>query len=259
MYTDIHAHLLPGVDDGPDTMEESLQLVDLMAAEHISKVILTSHWDERGPFGLAWASIDPSRVPLSMDRMTDLYEELSREATAKHHHMTFFLGSEFYYTQTGVLELKKGNIPTLAGGRYVLTEFNLSTDYIYLWEGLRNLQMEGFLPVLAHTERYDCLISREDRIGDLIKMGVVIQVNSKTFTRSRSNPRTQWAFRMLDQGWVHVLGTDTHSLYHRPPVMNETVEILTKHLSGYNSKADMKMLDDILFNNPGKILNDQYL
>jgi len=259
MYTDIHAHLLPGVDDGPDTMEESMQLVDLMATEHISKVIMTSHWDERGPFGLAWASIDPKRTPLSLEQVKVLFDTLSREATAKYHHMKFYLGSEFYYTQPGVAELKRGNIPTLAGTRYVLTEFHLSTDYDYLWEGMKTLQLEGFLPILAHTERYDCIIGREDRLRELVKMGVVIQVNSKTFLRNRTNTRTQWAFRMLDQGWIHVLGTDTHNLYHRPPVMKETVEKLDKYFSAYNNKKDMKMLEDILFNNPGKILDNQYL
>ena len=166
MYTDIHAHLLPGVDDGPDSLEESLRVIDLMVEEGVSRIIITPHWDEKGPFGLALASIDARRRPKTMEEIKKIYDELVNAAVKKYPVLNFYLGSEFYYTSAGVKSLLAGSIPTLAGTKYVLVEFYLGTGYGPLKEGIKNLLHAGFLPILAHTERYECLLRRPDRLSD---------------------------------------------------------------------------------------------
>jgi protein-tyrosine phosphatase len=259
VYTDIHAHLLPGVDDGPETLEESLRVVDLMVEENISRIIITCHWDEKGPFGLALASFAKERKPLTMDQIKTLYEELTKAANEKYPDLKFYLGCEFYYTPGGVKGIKRGDIPTLAGTRYVLVEFNLASGYGPLREGIKNLLDAGYLPILAHTERYECLLKREDRLGELLKMGMYVQVNAKTLGKSNLNIRTQWAYRMIELGWVHLLATDTHNDDYRPPIMKEPVEKLQKFLTGFGSKKNPQQLDDILFRNPEKLLNNQYI
>ncbi len=259
MYTDIHAHLLPGVDDGPATLEESLRIVDLMVAENISQIIITCHWDEKGPFGLALASFAPERQPLSMEQIKTLYDELTARANEKYPDLKFYLGCEFYYTAGGVSAIKRGEIPTLAKTRYVLVEFDLSTGYGALREGIKNLLDYGFLPILAHTERYACLTKREDRLAELVKMGMYVQVNTKTLIRNRANLRTQWAYKIIARGWVHLLATDSHNDDYRPPVMKEPVEKLKKYLNKFGSENNVELLDDILFHNPKKLLNNEYI
>jgi protein-tyrosine phosphatase len=120
-----------------------------------------------------------------------------------------------------VKALKRGDIPTLAGTRYVLVEFNLSTGYGPLRESIKNLLHSGFLPILAHTERYECLMKREDRLSELLKMGMYVQVNAKTLTKSNINIRTQWAYEMIAKGWVHLLATDCHNDDYRPPALQD--------------------------------------
>lgn len=259
MYTDIHAHLLPCVDDGPDSMEESLRVVDLMVEENISRIIITCHWDERGPFGLALASFAPERTPLTMEQVKTLYNELTTEANQKYPDLKFYLGCEFYYTANGLKALKCGDIPTLAGTRYVLVEFNLSTGYGPLREGVKNLLNSGFLPILAHTERYECLMKREDRLSELLKMGMYVQVNAKTLVKSNQNIRTQWAYEMIELGWVHLLATDSHNDDYRPPLMREPAEKLRIFLTGFGSTKNQELVDNILFHNPDKLLNNQYI
>jgi protein-tyrosine phosphatase len=259
MYTDIHAHLLPGVDDGPATMEESLRVVDLMVEEGIGRIIITCHWDERGPFGLALANFAPERKPLTMEQVKNLYDQLTHAAKLKYPDLEFFLGCEFYYTAAGVKALQRGDIPTLAGTKYVLVEFNLSSGFGPLREGIKNLLNAGFLPILAHTERYECLLKRHDHLSELLKMGMYVQVNGKTLIRSNMNIRTQWAYEMLELGWVHLLGTDTHNDDYRPPVMKEPAEKLKKFLAGPGVKKNPSPWEEILFNNPDKLLKNQYI
>jgi protein-tyrosine phosphatase len=259
MYTDIHAHLLPGVDDGPDSLTESLRVIDLMVEEGISRIIITPHWDEKGPFGLALTSIDPRRAPLSMEQIKEIYDELTKAAVHKYPDLKFYLGSEFYYTSAGVKGLLAGTIPTLAGTKYVLVEFNLGSGFGPLKEGIKNLIHSGFLPILAHTERYECLLRRPDRLMELLKMGMYVQINGKTLVKSNQNERTKWAFEMLEHNWVHLMATDTHNDDYRPPMMKEPVEKLRKLLSGSGATKNTKQLEDILFNNPEKLLYNQYI
>ena len=259
MYTDIHAHLLPGVDDGPDSLEESLRVIDLMVEEGVSRIIITPHWDEKGPFGLALASIDGKRKPKTMEQIEKIYRELTSAAILKYPDLQFYLGSEFYYTYAGVKSLLAGDIPTLAGTKYVLTEFSLGVGFSYLKEGIDNLLRAGFLPILAHTERYECLLRRQDRLSELLKMGMYVQVNAKTLIRSLQNERTKWALEMLELNWFHLLATDSHNDDHRPPVMKEPAEKLKKMLTGSGNQNCTTQLEDILFNNPDKLLKNQYI
>jgi protein-tyrosine phosphatase len=259
VYTDIHAHLLPGVDDGPATLEESMRVIDMMVEENISQIIITCHWDEKGPFGLALASFAPERQPLSMAQIKTRYDELTAKANEKYPDLKFYLGCEFYYTAGGVPAIRRGEIPTLAGTRYVLVEFDLSTGYGPLKEGIKDLLDSRFLPILAHTERYACLMKREDRLAELINMGMYVQINGKTLNRNKANLRTQWAYQMIGKGWVHLLATDSHNDHTRPPVMREPIEKLKKYLRRNGSAYNQDQLDDILFHNPKKLLNNQYI
>jgi len=141
----------------------------------------------------------------------------------------------------------------------VLVEFNLSAGYGPLREGIKNLLNAGFLPILAHTERNECLLKREDRLSELLKMGMYVQVNAKTLMKSNQNIRPQWAYEMIGLGWVHLLATDSHNDDYRPPFMKEPVEKLRKFLTGFGSKKNPEQLEDILFNNPETLLNNRYL
>jgi protein-tyrosine phosphatase len=258
-FTDVHIHLLPGVDDGPETMEETLRVIGMCHDEGIRRIIATSHWDEAGPFGLALAVIDPERTPRSRADIDGLFTEMKSLAAERYPDMEFYLGCEFYFTTPGLAQVKAGNIPTLAGTRYVLTEFPITADWTFIREGLKKSLEAGFLPVLAHTERYEALLGREERIRELHRMGVHFQVNTKNFLRSKSDPRAAWAFRLLELDLIHLVGSDAHNAYWRMPTMKSAYDKILALAPARKQKALRAQLETIFFENPAKLLAGEYL
>ena len=258
-FTDVHIHLLPGMDDGPETMEETLRVIGMCHDEGVRRIIATSHWDEAGPFGLALAVIDPERTPRSRAEVDELFAEMTALAAERYPDMEFYLGCEFYFTTPGLAQVKAGHIPTLADTRYVLTEFPITADWTFIREGLKQTLEAGLLPVLAHTERYEALLGKEDRIRELHKMGVRFQVNTKNFLRSKQDPRTAWSFRLLALDLIHLTGTDAHNDHWRMPSMQSAYDKLLAQAPARKRQALRAQLETIFFENPAKLLAGEYL
>lgn len=262
-FWDIHIHLLPGVDDGPETMEESLRVIGLCREEGVGNLIITPHWDEAGPFGLALSMIDPGRTPAPRAEIEKIFGELKEKTLAQWPDMNLYLGAEFYFTARGLAALKSGEIPTLAGTRYVLTEFDVSAPWSVLREGIHQILLAGFLPVLAHTERYEFLEGREELVRELRKMGALIQVNTKNFLRNPKDPRAAWCLRLLEADLIQLVASDAHNDHWRSPLMAGAYnKLLTVGLAGRilgRTQARRKQLETIFFDNPARLAAGEYL
>ena len=138
---DIHAHILPGVDDGSRGMEESETMLSMAYRQGIRRIIATPHYSRRrGSGGLA-----------------ELADRLNARAQAIYGDFEILPGHETYYYEGLAEALKSGQALTLAGSRYVLVEFDPGVSYRQLYQGVRKLIMARYVPVLAHVERYLCL------------------------------------------------------------------------------------------------------
>lgn len=167
---DIHCHILPGVDDGARNMEESLWMLSKEYKEGVRHVILTPHF--------RYEMFEPH-----MNIVTRQFMQLRREAIKiGQGDLQLYLGCELHSSMDMVECLKKGRRLTLAGSRYVLVEFSNSDEKSYIEERVRSLLMNGFIPIIAHAERYKATRSDIRFLEELREAGAYIQINADTIS-----------------------------------------------------------------------------
>lgn len=236
-FTDVHCHILPGLDDGARSLEQAREMFEIAYAEGIRIIIVTPH---------NYASHNSA----SPENILETIRQL--ESYLKEWEIPILLhaGNEIFY-RSGVAELlEKGKILTLAGSRYVLTEFDPYVEYSYIRDGLGELTRYGFLPILAHVERYDCLFTKKERVRELKKYGVYFQVNASSFLEKWGSEYKKRAKFLLKEETVDFIGTDAHSNRSRSPRIMQAAAYVTKKLG--TEKAEK-----ILRENPNRIVLDR--
>lgn len=238
-YIDIHSHILPGIDDGAKSMEMTMEMVDAAYQQGVRAMIATPHYytgHKNAPAKVLW----------------DTYTKTKAAMEEKYKDFTLFLGNEIYYRDGCIDDIKKKEIFTLAGTRYILLEFATSSEYKYIYEAVVKSVNNGFYPVLAHVERYVCLYKDEKKIADLIRAGAYIQVNAENFKKGLFVPQRSFCMKLLQNRMIHFIGSDCHNVTERKPDLGLAIEYLGK-------KTDGKILDRILKENTQQLLNNKYI
>lgn len=230
---DMHCHILPGVDDGARTMEESMQALRMASRQHVRGIIVTPHFH-------------PGRYQVSAQEIYECVDRLQCQCNAEGIDMMFYPGAECYYYSGLVEELNSGAALPLAGSRYVLVEFSPGAMYSHMRGGLRDLQNAGYQPILAHFERYDCLRDRENLL-QLRQDGILLQMNFDTLVKKdRMLHRYPWK-RMAREGLVDYFGSDCHGVEFRPFHAKEAADWCEENLSNQS-------LNRIFYDNIARIL-----
>lgn len=235
---DIHCHFLPGVDDGAKDMDETYRMLSIAYREGIRTMIATPHYrtgDENIPMG----------------KLEELMQEVKEISEANSMEFQFLLGHELMYSSDIVRALEYKEALTLNGTRYILLEFIPDTVYQELRFGLNQCIYAGYIPILAHAERYLELIRKPKRVKDLIDLGVYIQINTSSI-RKWFSKRTRFCHKLLKHDWVHFIGTDAHGAEVRVPCAKHAVNILRK-------KYGEDTVKRLLWENPMTMLENRYL
>jgi protein-tyrosine phosphatase len=237
-YFDIHSHILPGVDDGSPDMETTLLMLRQAMEQNIHTMIATPHYIA-------------GKENTSVTELMRIRDQVQDEAQKINDKFRLLLGNELLYSESIVDALKKGDALTLAGSRYVLVEFGFTEEYRNIYKGMGNLVNAGYIPILAHIERYRCLRRKIDLLEELIELGCCLQMNSNSllgnmFTDAAYN--RQLVYRRL----IHFIGSDCHDNKVRVPVMKAVAEIFRK-------KNNVELIDLLLRDNPSKIIENSYL
>lgn len=234
---DVHSHILPGLDDGASDMRESMKMLRMAYDQGIRQVIATPHYS--GHF----KRTDPERI-----------QKLCRdvqETAYRRHGMQIRIrpGQEMMYTDGAVGLLSEGKILTMADSRYVLTEFFPSVTFSSLHHAVRTLIISGYLPIVAHAERYPCL-REKGRVAELREQGCYIQLNYRSVGGSWHDSTTRWCRKVLKNKQADLLGTDMHNTGSRSPSTESAVKWMENHLT----RLYMKKL---LHGNALKIIADE--
>lgn len=238
-YTDIHCHILPGVDDGAKSIEMSMEMLEMAEAEGIGQIILTPH---NKP-----AHHNPSR-----ERLQDMVAGLQEKINQRGMEIKLFLGSELYYRSELLELLDRKEVCTMADSTYVLVEFNPMEDFDYIRKGIYRLMAGGYFPILAHTERYTQICSLFSRVEELVEMGCGIQINAHSVMGEYGYKTKYFTRRMLKHRLVHFLATDAHDNKKRKPCFNECVKYISR-------KYGEEYVDKLLREHPKKIIANEYI
>lgn len=223
-FIDIHSHILPELDDGSQSIEETIHILELAYDEGIRTIIATPHFYE-GVYENAKYKIG------------ETLEELNSAIKEHNIGIDIKLGCEIYYSHDICKFLDDGFIPTLNGTRYVLVEFAPMESYRNIKNGLMQLIYNGYLPILAHGERYDDLTKNIDKISDLVEMGVRIQVNAKSIIGEGVRRYKKITNKLIKYNLVHYIATDTHNSGTRGPFLMKAYEKVAKKYGEYCARS----------------------
>ena len=201
--TDMHCHLVPGVDDGSKCIEETLECLQTLQAVGYSKVIITPHFQY-------------PRFNNDEEDIKRRYEEVKRQAKEASLGIELAgIGGE-YRIDTGFAPRLENPRFLQVAGKYVLVEFSLHQQMMGCDEMIFDMQMKGYEVILAHPERYPYLNVHGERMEQLKNQGVYFQVNVLSLGGFYGEEAKKRAQQLIEKGWVEFLGTDTHnSLYAR--------------------------------------------
>ena len=212
---DIHAHILPGVDDGAGDWEEARCMLACAYRQGIRSIIATPHYSHRQ----------------DVNRIRHLTGQLNLEAKRIAPDFKIFPGQEILYFDSMVERLQEGQALTLAGSRCVLVEFMPDCTYHKLYQAARRLLIGGYRPIIAHVERYTAL-QDEGQMQELIKAGCYLQMNYKSLQGGMLDGRARWCRRQVKERHIHFLATDMHHRNHRTPEIAKSLRWLADHVDG---------------------------
>ncbi len=227
---DIHSHILPGIDDGSKSMEETISMLRIASAEGITHMIATPHYK------MGWGSANQETIKR-------LLAEVMKEAKHNGLDINLYPGNEVYYNSELADRFQNGRICTINDSRYVLVEFSPMDQFTYVRNGLDDIIGMGYKPILAHVERYECLVKHPDNVRSLKAFGVGIQVNASSVIGEVGRGIKKFVHKILEEELVDYIGTDAHSANgNRKPAIKSCVSLLYK-------KYDSEYVADILYRN----------
>ncbi|MCA6077956.1 tyrosine-protein phosphatase [Fulvivirga sedimenti] len=201
LKTDIHSHLLPGIDDGVESFEDSLALIRRFSALGYERLITTPH-------------VMHDFYRNDAETIRNLAGELQHKIRESGIPITLEAAAE-YYLDEGLMEKLENNEDLLTFGKnYLLFETSFINKPIYLEEFIFKCTSQGIVPVLAHPERYAFVHQEPGLLGELASRGVLLQINANSISGYYSKEVKKLTRKLIDQGMVNFVGSDCHSEKH---------------------------------------------
>jgi len=206
---DLHCHMLPGIDDGAVDITTSLQMARAQVADGVSVVACTPDIMPGQNTGL---------------QIRQAVDELQHVLDQENIPLRLVAGSDNHITPDFVEAVKAGHLLSLGDSRYVLVKPPHDVAPIKLAEFFFNLIVAGYVPILTRPERLSWINSHYSVIRRLARAGVWIQITAGSLTGGFGITARYWAERMLEEGCVHILASDSHGIEERPPNLSEGLE-----------------------------------
>lgn len=233
---DLHSHLLFGIDDGCNNIEESIALLKKASEQGITDIMITPHY------------IEDSKYNCNNKNKKELFDRLVAEVKKNNIHIQLYLGNEVYITENFLELLKKKEIMTLSESKYLLLEFPLGNMFYNTKDLIYELVVSGRVPILAHPERYRIFQRHPEHIEEYLRMGVLLQGNYKSLFGKYGKEAKKTLKLFLEKGWITFLGSDCH---HEEDFKIKKLQKKLKSIV----KSD-SMVEDLLKNNFDKVVNN---
>ncbi len=198
--TDIHSHLIPGIDDGSKSMDESIEMIETFIALGYTKLITTPH-------------IMSHRYPNTRAILEEGFVALKKELQARDLKIEIEVASEYYLDET-VMELVEQRDIMTFGKNYMLFEMSYVQPLHHLEEMIFEIKVAGYTPVLAHPERYIYMHEDFSKYERLKEKGVLFQVNIPSLGGYYSKAVQKVAKRIAEAGMIDFIGSDAHKMSH---------------------------------------------
>lgn len=233
---DLHSHILPELDDGAQSLQESLAMARMAVDSGVTTMVATPH------------CVDDDQSRDVYDACQLLQEALQESGIP----LNLLLGMEIFGTPDTARLLREGKLFTLNGSHYPLIEFSFhSSGEEETWI-LHNVCRAGFRPIVAHPERYAYVRNDPQILNDWLRMGCLLQVNRGSLLGRFGRYAQKMAMELVGRGFVTAVASDAHSAQVRTPWMKDVWQLLTAEFSPQCARV-------LLVDNPQKIQKDEQL
>ena len=197
---DIHSHLIPGIDDGSQTMDQTIAMLAKFQELGYKKVITTPH---------VMSDSFPNTSENILAGLEDVRAEIKKVGLT----IEIEAAAEYYFDETFVAKIKAKDLLTF-GDNYVLLEFAFHSPPQYIDQMFFELQSRGYRPVVAHFERYMYFLGKIEKAIEWRQKGINIQININSLFGHYGPDIKRQAERLIDAGEFDFIGTDCHRIEH---------------------------------------------
>lgn len=236
---DLHCHILPGLDDGAQNLEEAVEMAGIAEKDGIEKIVATPHFF-RNNF-----------VYEDLGIIEEKCRELNRALEAKNIEVEILGGAEVHISHNLIVEIRKNrNYLVLNRSSYMFVEFPFGHFFLGIKELFFKLMSEGIMPIIAHPERNSVFARNPSFLYELVQMGILIQANSGSFSGIYGREAEEAVFRFLKLNLIHFIGSDGHNVRSLAPRLSEAVERAGMVIGEDRAKA-------LVVDNPRAVLEDK--
>lgn len=236
---DIHCHIVPNIDDGAKSLDDALEMAKIAYNEGIRKIINTSHYH-------------PSFNYIKGKELLNRVKEFNNILKLNNIDIEIFIGNELYYSEDIIEIIEQKEFYSLNNSRYLLIEFSPLNFPKNILDIIYEIKIRGYIPILAHVERYKAIHENINLIYECINEGALIQVNSSSIIGKNGNEIKKVSNILLDNNMIHFVATDAHSSIRRRPIVKETYNYIVK-------KYGEKRAQTLFIQNPSKVINNEEL
>lgn len=233
---DIHCHILPYIDDGADSMDHALDMADIAVSTGVSAICVTPH-----------TNLFQGSPNYESAELTDLFDRFVAALHQERIPLTVYRGAEIFADSVSLDLVKEGRIRTMNGTRHCLMEFDFDESPGVIEHTVKNYVDAGYVPVIAHPERYECVIEDPLLVRFWLEMGALSQINKGSVLGKFGSACEMCADFLLDEELVSCVASDAHSPYMRTTEMRE----IERYLARVYSREFSNLL---LKENPRRIL-----
>ena len=233
---DFHTHILPNIDDGARSIDETFNLIKEAKNVGFEGIISTSHYMEN-----YYETDKPEREVW----INAIYENLQ----AKNIDINLYLGNEIYLSENIIKLLEEGKASTINDTSYVLFEMPLNAEPMNLYDVIYEMMQYKLVPILAHPERYSFVQKEPELIYDLIEKGVLMQANFGSILGIYGEKAQMIVRKFFESNMIHFLGTDVHRQNSIYPKVPEALVEITKIIGDEKVKELTKINPRLVLHN----------
>ena len=236
---DIHAHILPAIDDGAENMDDALEMAALAVESGVKTIVVTPHCIDFADRKNFWA-------PQLMEEIEKIRSRLAKEKIP----LEILPGMEIFGTRKTPDLIRRGKLTGLNNSDYMLIEFAFHNYAVHATEILEQIIDLGKRPVIAHPERYEYVLEDPSILNLWVEMGCLLQVNKGSLLGAFGRREQALAFELIERDFVFAVASDAHSPARRTTWMVDVYNLLAREFSQSTAKR-------LLETNPGKIIRNE--
>jgi protein-tyrosine phosphatase len=218
---DLHCHILPGLDDGPEDMDESLQMAESAIADGITHIVATPHSSTEYSFDYA--------------KVRELCEALQLRIGDR---LKLATGSDFHLNPENLKALREDGPRFCINQKcYLLVEFNDFSIPPAMDQALHELRLDGFCPIVTHPERNSTLRTHPERLSTWVRLGCHVQVTAGALTGTFGASAQKVALQWIRAGVVHFVASDAHNAGSRPLRLRAAYDVVRERFGREKAQA----------------------